>query len=274
MDDYLLFAAGVAMAAIIVFFMREMSPPLPISSRETVMRAGAQRGRFSRSQGEVFTPKVLVIEFDESGPGLQVNGEYHNPFERMRVDLVAAEVTVGGTSMEMVCVEEEDENELSDKYIGDLVSLSSPTWLEEDQAGKFRAPMRDMETEDLVTEILGEMDGLAERMALKMDMDLVEYSLDEASLEKMTSDFLSDSDVRRLMGELEKLFPWRAGHVSITTWFTDPEEGIIDEIPMELQLGINESESLLQNIRAMTANTLLAELGMDLLEYRKIILEE
>ncbi|MDH5511025.1 MAG: hypothetical protein OEZ32_11835, partial [Nitrospinota bacterium] len=132
MDDYLLFLAGVAMAAIIVFFMREIAPPTHRSSWEPVTkRDGGVNRRFSGSQGEVFTPKVLVIEFDEMGPGLQVNGEYHNPFERTEVDMVAAEVNSGGVSMEMVCVDEgEDEHELSDKYIGDLVNLSSATWLE------------------------------------------------------------------------------------------------------------------------------------------------
>ena len=273
MNDYLLFVAGVAMAAITVFLMREMTKP-PGLSRRQGRRHGGARGGFGGAVGEIFTPKVLVIEFDEMGPGLQVNGEYHNPFERVRVDLVAAEVSTGGGAMEMVCAEDEDENDLTGKYIGDLVNLASPTWLEEDQAGKFRAPMRDIEMEEKITDILGKVDDMAERMVHAMDTELGEYPLDEKSLEQYLDTFLSDYDVRALMDKLKEIFPWQEGHVTLTTWFTDPDDGILDEIPITFRLDEEDSQTLFGNLKIMVANSLLAEMGVDLFEYRKVVLEE
>ncbi|MDH4184301.1 MAG: hypothetical protein OEV92_08775 [Nitrospinota bacterium] len=276
MEDYMLFMAGMAMAAIIFYALSELNHPAAITPGR-IGRAPGHRGArgFSFARGDVFKPRVIALEFDEMGPGMSVNGEYHNSFERTRVDMVAADVSAPGGDVELISGDgEEDENLQEEKRIGDLVNLTGPTWLEEDQYGMFRAPMRDGEKEEALADILDKVDEQAEKMIAKRDAEAIGgYALDDESMKSLAGEFVADTQVAGMLEQIERMFIWRAGSVMAKVWFLDPDDGVIDEIPVSFQLREEDSAALRRNIQIMAANSLRAELGLDLLEYHVVVIE-
>jgi hypothetical protein len=190
------------------------------------------------------------------------------------VDLVSAGVNAGGRAIEMENEEAPDVDEQDALRLADMVNLGGPAWLDEGRSGMFRAPLRSPEMEEAMDDILAAIGDEAEKMVERMDRDRPGgYSLDEESMKRPLDGFLASYGVRSLLDEMERLFIWRPGHVSMTVWFLDPEDGIIDEIPISFELGEEDSAALRGNIRLMAANALLTALNLDPAEYHTAVLE-
>ena len=263
------------MAGALALLTRFFSPQDSIGPQPFALGRPAPR-RFAAAAGEVFAPKALALVFDERGPGISVNGMFHNEEEGTLVDLVSAEVSAGGMAVEMENEghDEEEKDERDHLRLGDVITLSGSTWLDAGRSGMFLAPIRSPEMDEAMDGVLSGLDGEAEKMVTKMDRDRPEgYSLEEESMKRPVEDFLSSYNVRALLEEMERLFIWRPGHVSMTVWFLDEEDGIIDEIPVSFRLEEEDSAALRENMRILAVNALLAALDLDQMELNSVTLD-
>lgn len=272
-NDYALFAAGVGLAAILMFVLNLMR-----QEEERVLGQSWSRPRGPESPlevkpGEVFDPKVLLLEFNEHGASITVNGKFFNSFERLEMDMVVAEVDSGGKITELVSPAEVDEDILAKKCCGNLVYFLSHTTIHEDQTGMFSAPLMDPEAGDLIGKELDKIDDMANLMVERMDRELGSYSLDEESFGKIAQSFLAEFAVRDHLAVIEDLCIWREGALSVTVLFLDPDDSVVDETALHVRLEREEAEALRRNIKLMAENSLRAELGLELVEYSAVAFE-
>jgi hypothetical protein len=222
------------------------------------------------SRHEIFTVKLVAVEFDHRGPNLFVNGEYTmvEEEEGEEIDTVMGLVNVDAGQEVFSPFAPESEGPLSGaaRY-ADLVTFSRPVTLNAGERGLFRTPLYDTLRGEKIEKILTAIDGLAANRIEQYDQELGDYSLSGDQLDSIILRFLDDPAVQLATEQIEALFFWQEGPVSIHLAFgsfpegedeyDEPDEEPIDDIEISINLSADNIDTLYRNIDRMVVNRLL-----------------
>jgi len=270
MDSLVWVAMGVFLALAINMRLKDesrLTTPVQLSEPDT------NHPGFKSGVDGIFKVRVIAMEFDEIGPVIYINGEFSLGPERVDIDIVTAEVHVGGRVENFVSFDPSTEDDPGERKIGDLVNLISPVWLVPEQKGKFRTPMFAPDSEDRLNMIMDQLDSAALRMVEKLDMEFGDYSLEGEFLNRIESDFLNDFVVRELASDIKKELIWRAGHMVVIVRFMNSYDEIVEELRLELDLAAKDAEALDGNIDNIILNAFRAQLDLETINYSTVVYE-
>ncbi|VAX24780.1 hypothetical protein MNBD_NITROSPINAE04-1836 [hydrothermal vent metagenome] len=269
MEGWPLIVLGIALAVIIASRMRSDTR---MSSPENFSQADIGQLRSSDHNG-VFNIKVVAVEFDEVGPVIYVNGEFRNMDERLEIDIVSAEISIGIQEEMFLSFDPGVEDRSSGSRIGGLVSFISPVSLEPYEKGMFRAPLFSPDREERMNEIVERLDLSAIRMVEKFDMEFGEYSLEGKSFERLSHDFVHDRVIQEIRREIENEFIWRAGDANITLNYLTVDDELVESVHTKLYITQSDVETLRNNIDILIVNSLRQELEISLGAYNSVVYE-
>ncbi len=263
-------AMGVFLALAISMRLREESKLEPLAQ---FPKPAAKHPGFKSGTDGIFKVRVIAMEFDEIGPVIYINGEFALGPERVDIDIVTAEVHIGGKVENFVSFDPSTDDDPGEKTIGDLVNLISPVWLVPEQRGKFRTPMFAPDSEDRLNIIMDQLDSAALRMVEKLDMEFGDYPLEGEFLERIESDFLNDFVVKELASDIKRELIWRAGHMVVIVRFMNSYDEVVEESRLELDLAAKDAEALDGNTDNIILNAFRAQLDLETINYSTVVYE-
>lgn len=269
MNGILLFAAGMTLIVVIAYRLRSDTTAAPPPSMQA-----APPHRFTAPDGGVFDAQVVALEFDEAGPVIFVNGKFNNGEDRVDIDGVTAEVETGVETETFVSFDPDIGDSSSSSRIGNLVNLTAPLFLEPKERGMFRAPLFCPEREERLSKIMDRLDIAAARMVEKLDREFESYSVEGESLKRLEEDFKRDFVVKEIAEQIEKELTWKEGRLAITVSFVSSDYSVVEKIPITLYIENSDARKLRGNVDIILANSLRAELDIDLEHYSSVIYEK
>ncbi len=245
----------------------------PTPGKDSFSKELPFRPQVQVAENETFHVKVVALEFDDVGPTMFINGQFHNRSDRIDISMVTAEAQIGDETETFVSFDPIGDGEQSEKEVGDLINFIAPIWLEANQQGKFRAPLVSPEREERLNFIMERLESAAELMVEKLDREFENYSLEGESLKRLETDFLRDFVVKEITDDIKQEMIWLEGGISIKVRFLNTYDESIEEIPVRVQLYPEDASALWSNVDKIVLNALRAELELETLSYSAVVYE-
>lgn len=235
-----------------------------------------------RSKRSIFFVEVVVFDFDWDGPTLYINGKFQNSESRWHIDMVTANVDMGGDNDLFESFDPDGEAIYGASRLTSLVNFSAPAILEPYEKGLFRSPLANHERKERLDGYLTSLNEAAKASVAAFDQEYESYSLDDVGLAQLVDRFMNERSVSAIARLIADELFWRAGQVKIRAAYLSNAGDLdanysdfiaVDEVEATFLLTGESAALLRQNVDTMIVNALRRAFELPILPYHTVTLE-